>query len=174
VSFAAIDAAKRRIEAHRAKRERRERGEPASTESKKPQHAHLRDLEPLKMGGLQSMAMAILGVEAWKTKKLQMSKWQLYPHTRPRVVYAAMDAWASAGICEFYRESPPFPSPPPWEPREPREPKDEDDEEGEGEGEEVGTIEDQQKKKKKKQRKRRKRRGESPEKAFKKIDETIL
>ena len=116
------------------------------------------------------MAMASLGVEAWKTKKLQMSKWQLYPHTRRRVVYAAMDAWASAGICEFYRESPPFPSPPP---RAPKEPKDEDDEEGEGEGEEVGTIEDQQKKKRK-QRKRRKRRGESPEKAFKKIDETIL
>ena len=161
VSFAAIDAAKRRIEAQRAKRERRERGEPASTESKKPRHAHLRDLEPLKMGGLQSMAMAILGVEAWKTKKLQMSKWQLYPHTRPRVVYAAMDAWAAAGICAYYRGNPPFPSPPP------REPKDEDDEEGEGE--EVGTIEDQQK-----QRKRRKRRGESPEKAFKKIDETIL
>jgi hypothetical protein len=78
-----------------------------------------------------------------------------------------MDAWAAAGICEYFRGNPPFPSPPPRKPKEPREPKDEDDEEGEGKGEEVGTIEDQQKKKKQ-------RREESPEKAFKKIDETIL
>jgi len=165
VTFAAIDAAKRRIAAHRAKREERERreSEGAAAEPQRPRYANLLDLEPLKMGGLQSMAQSVLGVVGWKSKRLQLSQWQQFPHTRERLVYAAMDAWAAAGICEHYRD-PPFPSPPLRIPKETRdeekgegEGEEEGEEEGEGEGggEESASAADQQQKKKRRRRKKK-------------------
>jgi hypothetical protein len=46
-------------------------------------------------GGLGGLAQAVLGVEKWKSKKLALSRWGEWPLEGRRVVYAAMDAWAS-------------------------------------------------------------------------------
>jgi hypothetical protein len=45
-------------------------------------------------GGLGKLAEALLGVRAWKVRKIQMSRWDLWPLSRAQAAYAFMDAWA--------------------------------------------------------------------------------
>lgn len=58
------------------------------------------NLAALKKGGpkgLAAIAIAAKAVDAtWKRKSLQMCNWEDWPLTRPKVVYAAMDAYAGA------------------------------------------------------------------------------
>ncbi len=49
-------------------------------------------------GGLGPLAIALLGVDKWKSKGLALSRWGEWPLEKRRVVYAAMDAWASGAL----------------------------------------------------------------------------
>ena len=44
-------------------------------------------------GGLLGLAQHVLNCEKWKSKKLQMSRWDMWPITEPQTRYAALDAW---------------------------------------------------------------------------------
>jgi hypothetical protein len=54
-------------------------------------------------GGLLGLATETLDVEKWKSKKLQMSRWDMWPISEPQIRYAALDAWmgrASLAVIE--------------------------------------------------------------------------
>jgi len=81
-------------------------------------YSHVIELDTLRLGGLLALAQSTTSVVKWKSNRLQMSKWQEFPHNRARVVYAAMDAWAAAAIFGHYERNPPFPEPPPKPPKD--------------------------------------------------------
>ena len=81
-------------------------------------YSHVIELDLLRLGGLLALAQSTTSVVKWKSNRLQMSKWQEYPHNRARVVYAAMDAWAAAAIYGHFHKNPPFPKPPPKPPKD--------------------------------------------------------
>lgn len=66
-------------------------------------------------GGLGPLAETVLGVAKWKSKKLALSRWGEWPLGERQVIYAAMDAWASAATHEALALLPllPPPAPPP-------------------------------------------------------------
>lgn len=67
------------------------------------------NLAALKKGGpkgLAAIAIAAKAVDAtWKRKSLQMCNWEDWPLSRPKVVYAAMDAYAGAAAYVRLRPS---------------------------------------------------------------------
>jgi hypothetical protein len=44
-------------------------------------------------GGLDGLARALLSCEKWKSRALQLSRWDIWPLNARQIVYAAMDAW---------------------------------------------------------------------------------
>lgn len=66
------------------------------------------NLATMKKGGpkgLAAIAMAARAVDVtWKKKSLQMCNWEDWPLSRPKIVYAAMDAYA--GVAAFVRMRP--------------------------------------------------------------------
>lgn len=56
-------------------------------------------------GGLDALAVALRVVsKSWKDDAVKMSAWDRFPLTAVQLAYAAMDAWASAAICECVME----------------------------------------------------------------------
>jgi hypothetical protein len=60
-------------------------------------------------GGLGALAIALLGVEKWKSKKLALSRWGQWPLQQREVEYAAMDAWASWAVYSHMEAEAPVP-----------------------------------------------------------------
>jgi ribonuclease D len=55
-------------------------------------------------GGLQGLAQSLLGALKWKSKRLQLSRWDLFPLSRAQELYAALDAvWGGEIAFELER-----------------------------------------------------------------------
>jgi ribonuclease D len=51
-------------------------------------------------GGLAGLASALLGAEKWKSKSLQLSRWDRFPLSRKQETYAALDALWGGELAE--------------------------------------------------------------------------
>ena len=58
-------------------------------------------------GGLAGLANSLCGAPSWKSRKIQMSRWDIWPLSRAQILYAALDA-AFGFIC-FSRLKPDHP-----------------------------------------------------------------
>ena len=55
-------------------------------------------------GGLLGLAQSLCGAEKWKSKQLQMSRWDVFPLTEEQAIYAALDAfWGGECFAELQR-----------------------------------------------------------------------
>jgi ribonuclease D len=64
-------------------------------------------------GGLDGLARSLLDVSKWKSKSLQLARWDNWPLKQKEVIYAAMDAWMGLQCLLHMEENHPIKVPPP-------------------------------------------------------------